>query len=662
MSRQLNKLKLNKLKLNKLSITCFKGIQHYELNLDGGNAVIAAANGVGKTTIYDAFLWLLFGKDSSGRKDFEVRPLDRRNQPVKGLVLAVESELEIDGITHVFRKEHHEKVVKDQLRGYETQCWIDEVPKKVGEYAEYIADIISEETFKLLTDLHFFNSKFHHTDRRKVLLAVAGEIGTPKGFEALTDSLNGRTMKDYKNVLSEQKKRHAKERDEINPRIDEICKGVEHPNINVVDLEYRRATLTTEIQQLKIKRQGLTDSEQDRQKKINEKNLLIVEQRKREVDLTKLDPEKTAALRAGREQLHEEIRISENYVRVAEKALEEAKAEKELAESTMQIKLRNRESVFAEFKQIEGEKEGKENNVACPKCSFEFDPKESEKKARKEKRLALITEQGISLKEEIGDLNETIFGLARHIKNLQMELERKKEVEKTVLQKAEERINQIDKQIADAPTPMPQEDERWLELDHQIQVIDKEIGPGVAEQLETIEQERIAKDTELEGLNKELAQADRITKDRARIQELEAKEKELAQAIADLEKQLAEIDRYDKTVSTMITSVVNGKFTAVEFKLFKELLNGGLEPCCEATYRGVPYADMSSGQKIFCGIDIINVLSEHYGVSVPLFIDHSESMTLPIEAHSQTIELKAEKGVKQLQVQTKTSTKERQVA
>jgi len=216
---------MSRLTLNKLRITCFKGIDCFELDLDGGNAVITAENGIGKTTIYDAFLWMLFSKDSTGRKDFEVRPLDRRNRPIKGVVLAVEAEIDIDGVKQHFRKEHHEKVVKGQLRGYDTLCWINEVPRKVGEYAEIIAEIISADTFKLLTDLHFFNSKMHWTDRRKVLLAVAGEIGTLEGFDELLAALNGRTIDEYKKVLSEQKKRHTKEREEINPRIDEILRA-----------------------------------------------------------------------------------------------------------------------------------------------------------------------------------------------------------------------------------------------------------------------------------------------------------------------------------------------------------------------------------------------------------------------------------------------------
>ena len=112
--------------------------------------------------------------------------------------------------------------------------------RQVGEYSGYIAEIISEETFKLLTDLHFFSSKMHWTERRKVLLDIAGEIEQPEGFEELLAALKGRSVDEYKKVLAEQKKRYVKERDEINPRIDEILKGLEHPAEDKTKLAMRR--------------------------------------------------------------------------------------------------------------------------------------------------------------------------------------------------------------------------------------------------------------------------------------------------------------------------------------------------------------------------------------------------------------------------------------
>ena len=134
------------------------------------------------------------------------------------------------------------------------------------------------------------------------------------------------------------------------------------------------------------------------------------------------------------------------------------------------------------------------------------------------------------------------------------------------------------------------------------------------------------------------------------MKELEAREKELAQLITDIEEMLQAIQQYKRDESNKITDAVNGMFKAVTFKMFDIRLNEEIKECCEAVYRGVPYADMSFGQRIYCGIDIINALSEHYDLSVPLFIDHAESMTLPITCKAQTILLRAQDGVKELKI------------
>ena len=644
---------MSRLKLNWLKIVGFKGLKSFELTLDGDNATITAENGVGKTTIYDAALWLLFGKDSTGRKDFEIRPLDRHNRPIKGVVVTVESEFDIDGINHVFRKEHHEKVVKEQLRGYETLCWIDEVPKKVGEYAEYIAGIVSEETFKLLTDLHFFNSKMHWKDRRKVLLDIAGEIGSPEGFDELLAVLNGRSIDDYKDVLREQKKRHVKERDEINPRIDEILKGLEHPASNVVGLEAHRIDIKAEIGALNISRQDLINRETGRQKKRDEVSQLTLQKIKREGELAS-DTSGVDALLDEKSQIVINDGKARQLVSTAENELGIAKAKITALNNETTSLLASRNTVYADYK-VADEKVEPSVCYACGQKAPEDMLALIEE--MRQAKLNELTARGDELKRKVDENKKLVIALSDNIKLITGVLEQSKKDMQTAQDKVEKRLAEIDVAIKTRPTTPPEQDEQWNKIVAEIAKVEKEIGPPVAEQLDAIESERTTKEAELNTLNEELAQADRIVKDRARIIELEAKEKELAQAIADIEKQLADIEQYKATQSTMITAAVNCKFKAVRFKLFKELLNGGLEECCEATYIGIPYPDMSFGQQIYCGIDEVNVMSEHYGVSVPMFIDHSESMTLPIEAHSQTIELKAEKGVKQLQVKIKSERK-----
>jgi len=100
-------------------------------------------------------------------------------------------------------------------------------------------------------------------------------------------------------------------------------------------------------------------------------------------------------------------------------------------------------------------------------------------------------------------------------------------------------------------------------------------------------------------------------------------------------------------------------FKAVTFKMFNVLLNGSIEDCCETLLNGVPYGDMSFGQKIFTSLDIVDTLGSYYESTCPLFIDHIESMTYPIQSSSQLITLRAVDGVKKLQVKVE---KEKAVA
>jgi len=649
--------------LKQMQIENFKGIKSFALDLDGNNCVIKAENGIGKTTIYDAFLWLLFGKNSEGKTDsgkgrFELRPLDGDNQPIKGLVLAIEAVIEFDGVVHTFKKEHHEKVVKGSLRGYETLCWIDEVPKKVGEYGEYIGELISEDTFKLLTDLTYFNSKMHWKERRAVLLDIAGEIGTPEGFDELIAALNGRTVDEYKKVLAEQKKRMVKERNEINPRIDELQRGLDdYAGSDTSELESKRDAIQAEIAELDTKRNDLFAQEKERQANIEKLNSLKAQKLTREAELNNdttgiqglLD--KKAKIEKGISGCRQAVADVETAIKAEESAIKNDQAEMQSAMSRLT-------GIRDEYTQAS---EAPADDT-CYACSQKLpQDKLAENNQKRQDKLAEIAKRGDEIKQDVNNCKASIAEHEAKIKDLNDQLEKANIKLQEGLDYQAVEVKKLDAQIDSNHTTPPQEDITWQSICKDIDLAEVEIGEPVTDQLEAIEADRTAKNNELAEINSSLSKADRMKQDKARIEELEAKEKELAQSIADVDKQLADIEQYNATYSEMIESAVNGKFKHVKFKLFSELLNGGLDDCCDATLDGIAYSDMSTGQRIFVGIDIVNVLSAHYNLSVPLFIDHAESLTLPIEANSQTVELYASRGVKELTCNT-VEIAERQVA
>jgi DNA repair protein SbcC/Rad50 len=635
------------IKLNSLKIENFKGIKNFQVEF-GAGTVIKAENGVGKTTVYDAFLWLLFNKDSTGRTDFDLRPLDKNNKPIKGLVLAVTAELDLDGAVHIFKKENHEKIVKGQIRGYETLCYIDEVPKKVGEYADYIEEIIPETNFKMLTNLRHFNEWLKWTERRKVLLDIAGTIEEPDGFDELYAALNGRTIDDYKKVLAGQRDRLKKDRDEINPRIDELNKALpEQSEADTKELTAKRDETKAVILNLSKKINDLFTHEAARQKQIESLNNLKLKLANRAMQLSN-DTSNVKTLLKEKSDIDIALADVRQKVSLAEQEISLWTSKIQSKQFKLDEVLSRRTALITQWQTLKDAK----IDATCYACkqTLPTDKVASLEKAR-QLELEVITKKGCDCKREIDEVQSAIEGLQKELTAYQDELAKAQ----TDLRDAEtakaKRFTEIESLMKSNKTIPPEQDQVWQSISAEIARASDGIEVSVSDQMQIIQDEKIKKSDELEMLNNVLAQADNTAKSKLRIKELEAKEKELAQQIAGVEKQLADIGEYTKQVSALIEDAVNGKFKHVTFKLFEQLQNGNIEDTCVAILNGVPYADMSYGQRIFVGIDIINVLSKHYGLSVPLFIDNAEGLTLPVEAQSQVIQLFAQKGITKLTVE-----------
>ena len=98
-------------------------------------------------------------------------------------------------------------------------------------------------------------------------------------------------------------------------------------------------------------------------------------------------------------------------------------------------------------------------------------------------------------------------------------------------------------------------------------------------------------------------------------------------------------ERFTAIKSTMLEQSINANFKYVEFKLFNDLINGGVEETCEATVNGVPYGAINHAAKINAGLDIINALQAIYKVSAPIFIDNAEAVVDFLNNDAQLIKL-----------------------
>lgn len=659
-----------RIKLNKITLETFKGLKHFEADLNGNNAMIRSENGVGKTTVYDAFLWALFGKDSTGRSDFNVRPLDAENNPVSGLTVAVEVELEVNGDVIVLRKEQHEHITKDGKISYPKEHIIDGEPGILEKhYKEFIENRIPEDKFKLLTDLSYFNGKLHWTKRREFLLDIAGKMPQPAGLDDLLEKMNGKKIKAYEKILKERQKALEKDRDEINPRIDELQRGLDdfaqnhqnHQGDSEPELIAKRDICQEKVNGLIAQRTDLLESEKQRQERIDKVNHLTCERLHRETQL-KNQAGPVDDLLQERAELEKEHADKMQGLIAVRNLIGQAKSAIESAQNQIDSSQLTLNSIRDEYSKIEiMPSDTSISNLAmlhvseCELADSELRDSAknflNESDAVTKEMLEDVRNRGNKTKSCLTEVYTKKSELQDELNKLLAEEKVKANELKTAEEAKNKRIAEINETIENRPEPKPADDAEWQKITADIEKLQAEIGEPASQQLENIEAEKGLADTLLNELNKCLNQFDTNEKAAKRIAELEDLNRELTQKIADIEKELDQIAQYKLQESKMVEAKVNEMFQHVTWKLFKYNLNGSIEDICEALYHGVPYPDMSAGQKIYCGIDVINTLSDHYGVEVPLFIDHAESMTLPIEAEGQVIRLYAQEGVKELVVE-----------
>ena len=211
------------LTLKKLILQNFKGIKSLEINLNPLSTDIMGDNGTFKSSIFDGYTWLLFGKDQYGRTDtgkgrFEVKPLDGNNEPIHKLDSSVEGIFDLDGQDLSLKRIFREKWVKkrgaevSELTGHETEFYMNEVPLKKGEYEDKIADIIHEDTFKMLSDPYKFCTLPWLTQREILINMVGGLpddselMNTNDKFHSLIEKLSNKSLKDYQTQVKQDRK------------------------------------------------------------------------------------------------------------------------------------------------------------------------------------------------------------------------------------------------------------------------------------------------------------------------------------------------------------------------------------------------------------------------------------------------------------------------
>ena len=642
---------MKEIKLISLELNNFKCFNHIKIDFKGKNTDIYGANGVGKTTIYDSLMWLLFSKDSQGNgdKNIEIKPLGEGGK-IKDhdAATSVEAVLTVDGESITLKRTLQE--VWTTRRGFSELVYtgntsdycVDDIPVKRTAFLEKVDEIVDENTFKLLTDVKYFAERMDWQDRRAVLFKAAGiasdrEImARDERFLPLIEAMGRLELEDYKKKLIAEKRGHVGTRDEIPARISECEKTIE--DLDDIDFDAIRTELESlEAQADKINAEILA---LDHDSATEAKRMDV---REVQIALDTLEAE-NKAYRAS--QTANTVDVDALRVKISQ--LESAKSDKErrAALSASQIEGYDRDINDSRARWIAVHSE-KFTAAACPTCGQALPPDqikaaEESFEAQKARRLHEIETSASAKKElrgqaeeRIGELKEEAFNIGEEISAIEAQI---KAAEASVVP------------IID----LSDYESKKTQLTHDMAMLQGELADMATDKIEVrgkLTYNLAGVRAEISHKREEIGKESMLTYSKSRVDALKDEARRASELLEAIDAKLYLIDEFTRYKTQFVEDSVNKLFRIARFRLFREQANGGIAECCDATYNDVPYINVNYASKINLGIDIINTLSVIYGVRVPLFVDNAESVTALEPCASQTIRLIVSENDRKLRIE-----------
>lgn len=647
---------MKQVKLKSLSLVNFKGHKDLIVNFEH-ETTISGENATGKSTVFDSFVWMLFGKDQFDRKDFEIIPTieGKRLDKVDSEVTAF---ISIDGHDTTFRRVLHQKWVRrrgtadEVFDGCETLYYINDVPKKASEYKAFVDTIADESVFKLITNPTAFLA-LHWTKQREFLFQIAGTVSdadvanSDPRFAALLELVNGKSLVDFKKELSARKKKLKDDLENIQPKIDQTTRLMpEQKDFNTIESEISLTDELIKAIELQISDKatairGQYDDIQAKQKQING-----LKTKQQEVVNTATSKASQDSFNETQNRRELDNKIKEANANLITEKASITEAERILVNQKSELALKNEAVVKLRSEWAsENSKElvFNDNDFHCPTCKREFESGDVESKKAvlidnfkndKAKKLADINTKGLKLKGEIEGYSAAIVNSEKLISDYTLMADNSKS-----------EIASLTEKLKDFHTIEPvkviaEELPEWQELNNQIKTIEATIGEVKPVDNSELNEKKAELVTKRDELRSQLSSRDLIFKYKAEIKSLEKQGSELAQQIADTEKHEFTIDDFNRIKIDECDRRVNGLFEIVKFQLFDKTNDGNeFEACIAINKSGVPIAATNTAERINAGIDIINRLSQFYNVAAPIFIDSAESVNNFIETKAQMVHL-----------------------
>lgn len=637
------------MRLLSLALQNFKG--HQDLTVNFGNiTIISGANGTGKTSVYDAFCWLLTGKDAQGRVcgtgqkgEATIRPRGQDGELVRQVEVSVTGRLmDDDGEIHTLRRVYCEQYSADKnsgekiFKGNTTKYFINDVPTPAAKYDAWVKANVDPDRMKLTSDPAYFPG-LPWQDQRALLLQVAGDvddaavIASDKDLAPLAELIKKHSIDDIKAMAAAQLKLANKAVKEGVVRVDQTMKLA--GNVTEADLV---AEIARQDELLKAQNEMVTQAESAlaAAKSTGQTGRLQAE-----LDAWKMKVE------AWEERRHNKIvDINDQFRRRSlelQGTIESKRAQLDDLISRLKAAETRKQNLYYDYDTVYARTF---TETECPTC---HQPLPADKVA--EFREQFNQEKARTIEAIVADGKQT----AAKIK----ELEARRDSMKLEVDTAENALAALHKNHQAALDALPQLEDvpAFREV--------RANRDRIARELANLEKGEMPDLTPLQANLDEACYArDMLLNKRARLQS----NLDTLRAIGDLQAELQTqrenadaasaklrlITAFVAARCRLVSDKVNTLFPGLEWQLFtRNITNDDLVETCELRMHGVGYRDLSQGEKIKAGLIIVNTLQEKLQTVNPVWIDGAESITFTPEVKSQLILLRAQENIKELKIE-----------
>jgi len=525
--------------------------------------------------------------------------------------------------------------------GNTSEYYINGVPVKKYTFGDKVDELVSEDTFRLLTSVSHFADGITWQDRRAVLFKVAAVsddahiMAIDERFIPLIEGMGKLSVEDYKKKLTAEKRGFVVDKTEIPARISECQKTIADvqqidfagTRAEVIALTGKKDRLEAEVIAIEhdtaaeAKRMEIKEAQFELKILESDNNLYRESQIKGSVDV--------AALRRELVRYQTELKTKEAAL---------ASQKKKLPDLNDKISACRERWHAVNNETFAG--------GVCPTCgqtlpTAQIQAAKDAFEADKRRRHREIENAANTLKDSKADVEARIGTIEDEITLV-----------KTCMEAKQAEIDRAEAASVE-PVDMAGYMDKHKAITDRIAALNGELADmmmNTSAVRSELTQQVLAVKREIAARMEVLGKESLLEYSRRRVEELQEDARNAAAALESIENMLYLIEEYTRYKTQFVEDSINSLFRVAKFRLFREQANGGIEDRCDVMLDGIPYINLNSGAKINVGIDIINTLSTAYGVSVPLFVDNAESVTRLEHSNNQIIRLVVSEADKELRV------------